>query len=369
NPDPRILLIELTEADVRENAKHGFSVSDGVLATLLEKLNRHQPRVIGLHIFRDIPLQPGHEALVKHLKTDENLVTICYFGEEGKHEIPPPASPPGQVGFNNFINDPPNDWIRRYLFYRSPNGDEGLTHCVSQHSFAFQLVFRYLEADGVSFHQDEQKNWLVGDRRLQKLQLRSAAYQSIDNRGNQIMINYRRSQTVARSITLADTLADNYDPDWITDKVVMIGVTAPTMKDNDWKTPVGSLSGLHLHAHAVSQIISAVKDDRPLIWWFSQWVDALLVLGAALIGVGMGGWWRSSPLLLGLGIATSSVILYLLCHALFGQLGLWLPLIPMLLTIPGSALGFRLYPAWKRHLAQQSSTSLPKESTLNVSTH
>ncbi len=360
-PDPRILLVELTEADIRDNAKYGFSVSDGVLAALLEKLQRHKPRVIGLHIFRDIPLQPGHEALVKHLKTDENLVTICGFGEEGKNEIPPPDSPSGQVSFNNFILDS-NNWVRRYLFYRAPNGDEGFSPCTSQYSFAFQLAFQYLNADKVVFHQDERTNyWHVGDRILQKLQLRSAAYQAIDNRGNQIMINYRQSHSIARSISLTEVMAGNYDPAWITNKIVMIGVTAPTL-GKSYRTPVGMMPDLHLHAHVVSQIISAVKDNRSLIWWFPQWVDALLVFGVALIGAGMSGWWRSSPLALGIGITASSVLLYLLYHALFGQSGLWLPLLPTLLAIPLAALGFSLSPALKAQFFQQQSIFLRKES-------
>jgi CHASE2 domain-containing sensor protein len=248
------------------------------------------------------------------------------------------------------------------LFYRAPNGDEGFSPCTSQYSFAFQLAFQYLNADKVVFHQDERTNyWHVGDRILQKLQLRSAAYQAIDNRGNQIMINYRQSHSIARSISLTEVMAGNYDPAWITNKIVMIGVTAPTL-GKSYRTPVGMMPDLHLHAHVVSQIISAVKDNRSLIWWFPQWVDALLVFGVALIGAGMSGWWRSSPLALGIGITASSVLLYLLYHALFGQSGLWLPLLPTLLAIPLAALGFSLSPALKAQFFQQQSIFLRKES-------
>jgi CHASE2 domain-containing sensor protein len=41
--------------------------------------------------------------------------------------------------------------------------------------------------------------------------------------------------------------------------------------------PYGRRRGLEVHAHLVSQMLSAVQDGRPLIWWLPQWGDALWV--------------------------------------------------------------------------------------------
>jgi adenylate cyclase len=35
---------------------------------LLEKLNAYQPRAIGLDIYRDLPVEPGHGSLSKFVK-------------------------------------------------------------------------------------------------------------------------------------------------------------------------------------------------------------------------------------------------------------------------------------------------------------
>ena len=59
--DPRILLVTVTERDIQ---KHGtWPLPDGILAEAVEMLGRHQPRAIGLDIYRDIPVPPGSARL------------------------------------------------------------------------------------------------------------------------------------------------------------------------------------------------------------------------------------------------------------------------------------------------------------------
>jgi CHASE2 domain-containing sensor protein len=59
--DKRLLIVAVTEGDLKYQDDMGMqrrgSLSDAALAQLLKKLEPHQPRVIGLDIYRDFPVQ------------------------------------------------------------------------------------------------------------------------------------------------------------------------------------------------------------------------------------------------------------------------------------------------------------------------
>jgi CHASE2 domain-containing sensor protein len=74
SPDERIVIVGITEADIRKYQKYPFS--DDILAELLEKIKAQQPRVIGLDLFRDVTVAPGGDRLETIFKTTSNLVGI-----------------------------------------------------------------------------------------------------------------------------------------------------------------------------------------------------------------------------------------------------------------------------------------------------
>ncbi len=61
--DERITLIGITEEDIKRAGT--YPLSDQQIAKLLKKLQQYEPRAIGLDIVRDIPVEPGHQDLVK----------------------------------------------------------------------------------------------------------------------------------------------------------------------------------------------------------------------------------------------------------------------------------------------------------------
>jgi CHASE2 domain-containing sensor protein len=93
-----------------------------------------------------------------------------------------------------------------------------------------------------------------------------------------------------------------------------------------------------VHAHMVSQILSAVidKPNRPLLWvlpqWsFIQWGDTLFIWVFAFTGGFLARPGRSVlQLTLTAGIATC--IIYYLCLAIL-QRGGWMPIVPSLLAL------------------------------------
>src|SRR4028118_173171 len=65
-PDPRLLIVKVTEQDIKAFKK--WPLSDRVLAKAIAEIARLEPTAIGLDIIRDIPYEPGHAELATQFK-------------------------------------------------------------------------------------------------------------------------------------------------------------------------------------------------------------------------------------------------------------------------------------------------------------
>jgi adenylate cyclase len=87
--DKRIVIVGIDEADIRAIGQP--IIPDEVYARLLEKLKAMQPRAIGLDIYRDLPVEPGHEKLVQVFKSTPNLIGIQkVVGNNSREAVAPP---------------------------------------------------------------------------------------------------------------------------------------------------------------------------------------------------------------------------------------------------------------------------------------
>jgi CHASE2 domain-containing sensor protein len=341
--DSRILLVGANEEDIRQ---YQHPLPDAVLAQLIEKLEQYRPVAIGLDIYRDQPVALGHASLVAHLQQNHHLVTVCTLGTNPGNAVAPPSkSPLEQLGFNDLENDQPDNTVRRHLQSRSPNPISPLSPCETPYSFSLQLAYRYLEAKGISAKTTPEKNWQLGSIVFKRLEPRSGGYQNLDARGNQVLINYRATPQIAQQVTFKQVLTGQLKPEWVKNRVVLIGVTAASIQDYH-NTPYGRMRGLEVHAHIVSQILSAVQDGRPVIWWLPQWGDALWLWVWSLTGgilvyrlCSQSENKAQSPLRLVLALSISVPGLYGLCWIFLLQ-GVWLPLVPaaLALLITGGAI-------------------------------
>ncbi|MGK7930604.1 MAG: CHASE2 domain-containing protein, partial [Microcystaceae cyanobacterium] len=154
-------------------------------------------------------------------------------------------------------------------------------------------------------------------------------------RGNQLLINYRNTPQIAQQVTVRDILEnqEHINPAWIKNRVVLIGITAPSIPDRH-DTPYGEIRGINIHGHVVSQLLSAAEgNNHSLFWWLPQWGDFLLLLFWSLVGGFI--FYLQKPLYR-LGISIFSLFLMLgMYWFIFIQNG-WLPLIPSVLTFLGS---------------------------------
>jgi CHASE2 domain-containing sensor protein len=242
--DRRILIIGADEQDI-SRTQYGYPIPDHTLSKLINKLQQHQPAVIGVDIFRDYPIPENNSELSKHWQ-QPNVISICLGDNLNNSVASPPTSPPEQVGFDNIYDDLPvtngrDDNVRRYLLSRSDNPLAETSYCQTNYSFALQLVARYFQSRNISIT-TVKNNWQFGSQIITRLVNHSAGYQKFDDRGNQLLISYRRTPQLSQQVTIRDILQEQatFDPNWIKNRIVLIGVTAKSVPDVH-DTPIGEI--------------------------------------------------------------------------------------------------------------------------------
>ncbi|ESA36613.1 serine threonine protein kinase [Leptolyngbya sp. Heron Island J] len=284
-PDPRILLVGITEQDLNNQQRE--SPSDQSIADAIDRIQRHHPTTIGLDLHRNIPQGEGRAALARSLAAD-NIIGITKLGDfEGERIPPPPELNPAQVGFNDIPLDG-DDKIRRNLFFASLENETGENYT----SFGLLVALHYLynQHGFVSAESEVEPNVMtIGDVPFRPMNNTFGGYQSVDAAGYQIPLTFRSPTNIVQRVSLTDVLTGSVDPELITDKIVLIGNTAYISTDKFF-TPYTlrgdsyQMSGVEVHLHMVSQFLGAVLDDYPLPW---AWPDSLEI--AWIIGWASGG--------------------------------------------------------------------------------
>jgi CHASE2 domain-containing sensor protein len=328
--DERLLIVKVTEQDIQEQRQ--YPLSDRVILQALEKLQVHQPRAIGLDIYRDFPVEPGYRELATHIQNNPRLVTICEISQpEAKANKFGIASPPAEnVGFSDIAVEP-DGTVRRYLFHVNP----GSSLCQASYAFSAELAFRYLDAEGIQPEATSAGNLKLGSTIFQPLEKHTGFYHNIDTRGHQVLLSYRSSQKVAREITLRELLQNDFPPQWVKNRIVLIGVVAPSVGDR-FSTPFSNeiarqMPGVVIHAQMVSQMLSIAKQERPLLQFWHPALDAVWIWSWALTG-SLCVWVFYSLLYRRIAIATATIILASLCFGWF-SIGICAPLVPSVLAI------------------------------------
>jgi CHASE2 domain-containing sensor protein len=339
--DPRLLVVSVDEADIHYQNQKGMkgigSLSDQALVQLLQKLERYQPKTIGLDIYRDFGVDSNYPDLANRLQQDERIFAVCKVPAEfdnasdGIH--PPYEVPTERQSFSDFVADY-DEIPRRQLLHLTPPPK---SPCTAEYAFSLQLARHYLRDKGINADITPEEYLQIGKVVFQPLKEHTSSYQRVDTSGYQVLVNYRSlrpQEKIAETIPLRDILSNNdqINLESLKNRIVLIGVTAPSTADH-WKTPTNKkkIPGVFVHAHMISHILSAVLDNRPLLWWWSGWVEAFWVWGWSLVG-GMIAWRFSKPLHLGLAVALALLTLFVICFSIFTQAG-WIPLLPPTLTL------------------------------------
>ncbi len=282
--EQRIIVVTISESDLNHLGQ--WPISDEILSRLITKIEQQKPRAIGLDLYRDLPVKPGTEKIARVLRTTPNLIGV----EKAIGETVKPSSilkEQEQVALADLVVDPDGKIRRGLLSIQLDNAQVQL-------GLATRLALIYLAAEGIDLQ-------AVGDteaRSLGKavfvpLRKNDGGYVGVDAGGFQIMLNFRGTEQSFNRVSIVDVLNGDIPGDEFRDRLVLIGSTAPSLKDL-FTTPYSGggntsqyLPGVFIHANLASQILSAALDGRKLIKSVSEPFEWLWVLTWASIGAGV----------------------------------------------------------------------------------
>jgi adenylate cyclase len=362
--DERIVIVGITEADIRKYQQYPFS--DALYAELLEKIKLQKPRVIGLDIVRDIPKPPGSKDLDLVFKTTPNLIGAGTLPEKNGNDYTKAiAFPPILKAFHkptaprigDVTNPVDEDYVvRRGFLY--PVRDETAPLGMKQPppsfesgvpSFGLAVARQYLTFEGIEAKPSPDGGWLaLGKVTFYPFQSTDGGYNRPPIKGYQILLNWRSSAGTFKHVSVSEVIEDKIAPDLLKDRIVLIGAYAPSLKDialtpyikgNSFEQPP---YGIEIHAHLTSQIVSAVLDGRPLINVFPDWAEFFWLfvwIGVTVLGISVASRFKN-PILYLLIVGIYCSILTYLVNLLTFQAFLfsyWLPSFYVLLGVWSSS--------------------------------
>jgi adenylate cyclase len=324
--DSRIVLIAITERDIHNQGR--WPLADATLAQVLEMLTQYRPRAIGLDIYRDIVVPPGREELNAILSGNRHIIAVTKLGEGGADGIPPPPvlQHTDQVGFSDIVVDP-GGIVRRGLLFL--DDAERVAY-----SLPLRLALLYLRAEGIKPQPDpaNPQHIRLGPTTIRPLEMNDGGYVGVDARGYQFLLDFKGVRKAFPSFSLTTLLAGEIDPQAIKDKIVLIGVTAESVKDFFY-TPFSrglqtdqQMSGIELHGHIVSQLLRFGLDGNSPVATTSDRREEAWILLWSIMGGAIGLWVRS-PWRFVLSAASGLVVLAFTDYVAFVS-GWWIPLVP-----------------------------------------
>lgn len=350
-PDDRIAIVGIDEADLRYVGKS--MIPDGIYAKLLKKLKAMQPRAIGLDIYRDLPVEPGHQELVEVFRSTPNLIGIKkVVGDEKRESVPPPSvlEDKDQVGANDLIIDVDRKIRRGFVYVPDKDGENVF-------SFGMYLALLYLEAESITPQEiaGTKIKWKLGKAEFVPFEADDGGYVRRKAGGYQILLNYQGPSRHFPTISLTDILQDRVSSDWGRDRIILIGSVGESIQDLYFTPYSGGLltdpermAGVEIHANLTSQILSAALEGRPLFKTWSEPYEWLWILFWSGIGATLTWQWRYAIGVSRLSfrgttgtILTSGALLGGTYAAFVG--GWWIPVIPPILALFGSAIAITAY--------------------------
>ncbi|MEH2080095.1 MAG: CHASE2 domain-containing protein [Nostoc sp.] len=355
--DDRILIVGINESDIQNKitgtGEGQGTVRDKPLQKLLENLQQYQPKVIALDIVRDIPADQSTK-LGDELKKN-NLIGICtgqYENNRGKivqgvkwpFEIPE-EQVEERVGFSNYRQDPIIP-VRIQPLINLRNEDSS---CPAHNSFSYATARLFLKSDRrytelPTLKKDNIENQLL----IRELTGFAGGYQGnpfggyegnpFKDSSYKTLLNYRSykgdPRKFADEVSLEQVLNNKISKEQIKKKIVVIGIDSEISGDYI-NTPYGNMAGPIVQAQMVSQIVSRVLDDRRLIWWWPLWADVLWIG----IWSSAGGFivWRFQQSMQWVMGVTSLTSLVGICYVIFAYQSGWIPLVPAIFALIGTA--------------------------------
>ena len=347
--DNRIAIVGINEDDLRAIGQPIFP--DAIYADLLNKLKAMKPKVIGLDIYRDLPVEPGHQKLVEVFKSTPNIVGIKKVVGERQADVTeaaPVLEENKRAGANDLKVDSDQKIRRAYLFVTLQNRQNIL-------SFASHIALRYLKSFDISPEQIEGDKYQLGKAVLEPFEADDGGYVRADAGGFLIILNYRGPSRSFETVSMMDILKDRVPLDWGRDRIILIGAVGQSFNDLH-STPYSSslirtlepMSGVEIHASLISQLISSAIDGRSMIKTWAEIYEWIWILFWSGVGAAITWKWRTGGSVSYFSI-WKVVAIFVAGGVLFASTYIafvwnwWLPVVPAFLGMIGSAVMITAY--------------------------
>ncbi|GAB4276121.1 MAG: hypothetical protein Fur0025_00970 [Oscillatoriaceae cyanobacterium] len=296
--DERIVIVTVGESDITRLGQ--WPMSDGAMAQILQNIQAQQPLGVGIDIYRDLPVAPGHDELVALFKSTPNIIGIEKVG--GKKIAPSPTLKQlGQVGASDLVMDADGKVRRGLILIGTEEGEyrEGL---------AVKLALLYLKNQGITLEEINGAKQIYGLGKAKFVPLtkehEGGGYVGTDTAGYQILMNYRGGLERFHHISLTDVLENRIPAGLFRDRIVYIGATAPSLNDlfqtplNIYFNPLDTnrktqkfttelTPGVVIHANLTSQILRAAIEGRPMLQAWSKKLNWAWIVAWSFIGAGL----------------------------------------------------------------------------------
>jgi len=340
-----IVLVTIAESDIVRLKQ--WPLSDDQLAELLRKLRHNRPAVIGLNLYRDLPVEPGHAELLDVFQTTPNLIAVeKAVGNATGAAVAPPSilRDRNQFAVNDLILDA-DGRVRRNLLSVNVNDTTIL-------ALGTRVALEYLNKQHVPQQNRDSKGTRIhiGKAQFQPLSPFAGGYVRADTGGYQTLSNFLVLPNGIPSVSLTDVLANRVPPGLLHDKIVLIGSKADSLWGDHFYTPYTTASqktwsGVELQANIAAQIITSALEGRPLLQgvpepWEWGWIVLSAGLGTIL------GWSLQSVGRNAIGTLVAVSSIFGVAYGLF-LAGWWIVAISPLLALVVASLLSRAHWVWQ----------------------
>lgn len=272
-----ITIIGVSEDDI---ANYGWPIDDSIFCEAIDRLVQGGALAVGLDFYRDRGVGLEQECLRSRFRRDPRLVAI-FNAASGIQTIP--GTPENRQSFNDVVVDP-DGVVRRDLVHVS--GQDAATV-----SFPLRLLEVGLRTPAL------RRQLEAGKAPGPWLEPSSGGYDNLDAAGYQQMLVFRQPGSFS-TWSLRDLLTPRRMPSGqIRGRIVLIGSTAPSLRDVfevpqthfSSGTTQMALPGVEIHALRLAALIDRLHGDDSLrIRTPPPWTETALQLLAIGLGIGLG---------------------------------------------------------------------------------
>ena len=275
--DSPITLIGIEESDIQ---RYGWPIDDGLFCRGIDGLRHGGASAIGFDLYRDQGVGPEQQCLRDRFRQEPTLVSIFNVAS-GIAAVP--GTPAERQSYNDLSLDA--DGVLR----------RDLVHVTGQDEATVSFAMRVMEVAtgdrsirGSIDAGTDDDTWLAADAGGYHNEVEAGL-------GLQRMLLYRQPGSYRR-YTLAQWLENSIPADAIRDQIVLIGSTAPSLRDL-FEVPFSrfhsgvemfQLPGLEIHANRIATLLDSRSNSAALIWTMPGWGNRLLLVISLLAGLALG---------------------------------------------------------------------------------